>query len=1094
MKNLITVVLLILSIGLLSALEFDPDYFYSRSIIACFTKEAVGNDSGVINFTTEDGSVRTGMPSFDALARELGIVDMEHMHPYVKVPTWNDNGVYLQNIYRIILSSDDLMDRAVNELSKDSNLLWAEFETINRPKWVPNDPMITSQYVHQRIKSFDAWDYTTGSYDVMIGIADSGVKWNHPDLRANIWVNPAESPGMTINWTAGTYSGGNGVDAGEGGNKIDDLVGWDFYSNDNNPYQNWANNDHGTHVAGCAAAVGNNGIGVSGTAPMVSILSCKGASNTSNSTGISNGYDQLKYAAEIGADIVNASWGGPGTGAYPNSIVNYVTALGCLVVTAAGNANTEHTTSYQDYPADATNALCVAATGVADLKASFSDYGASIDIAAPGEGIMSTIISGDSYSAYDGTSMASPVVAGVAALVKTLNPTLTAYQLRQRLMDTADYIYDINPNYVGKLGSGRVNAYAATMYDKIPNITIDDLNVYEFTGDGDGIPNPGEVIKLEVSLNNYMDPYTGLSWMTGSNVQATLRCNYPGISLVDSVAAYGTLTAGSTMWNYSTPFKFNTVSTLPSEPIPFELRVTANPGAAFTYDKILSFNVNLSLIQKNWPRSLGGASSSSPILYNLDSTPDLEVVFGDNSGNIHAVKAADPDIEITGFPLNLGTAIIGSVAMGTLNSDNLMDFAASTQANNVVAFNQAGATLWTKAAGGTLRGGPVIAKVIGNQAAKVISVTQSSVLNAWNADGTSLANFPVTIGGAVLAPPAVADLTGDGNLEILVVTLNGLLHAINPLTGANIAGFPASVSGGSQNAMTIANLDADPQPEILIATSTAGYLDAINHDGTVFFQKNIGQQIKTSAVVADVDNNGSEEIIVITAPGQVYIMNPDGSNLPNMPVQLGTSVECTPVVARFDGGNNAGIIFGDTIGRIHSIRKDGTQSPNFPIPLGGNVKVSAALADIDGDDDLDIVIPDNVSYFTIDIKRPAQSIEWACYMGGWNRSGNVYQPTPNEDPAVPQLVTELKGNYPNPFNPETTIRFNLSENSLVNLVIYNNRGQIVRNLVSDAREAGSHSVIWNGTDNTGRSVSSGVYYYRMQAGNYTETRKMVLMK
>ena len=176
MKNLMTVVLLILSIGLLSALEFDPDYFYSRSIIACFTKEAVGNDSGVINFTTEDGSVRTGMPSFDALARELGIVDMEHMHPYVKVPTWNDNGVYLQNIYRIILSSDDLMDRAVNELSKDSNLLWAEFETINRPKWVPNDPMITSQYVHQRIKSFDAWDYTTGSYDVMIGIADSGVK------------------------------------------------------------------------------------------------------------------------------------------------------------------------------------------------------------------------------------------------------------------------------------------------------------------------------------------------------------------------------------------------------------------------------------------------------------------------------------------------------------------------------------------------------------------------------------------------------------------------------------------------------------------------------------------------------------------------------------------------------------------------------------------------------------------------------------------------------------------------------------------------------------------------------------------------------
>lgn len=1093
MKHLTTILLLILSIGILSASGFDPDFFHSRSIIACFSKEAVGNDSGVINFRTEDGVVVTGLSSFDALAAQYRIVDLEHMHPYVKVPTWNDNGVYLQNIYRIKLDSDAMMDAALEALAKDANLLWAEFETINREKWVPNDPMLVNQYVHNRIRSFDAWDYTLGSYDILLAIADSGVKWNHPDLRGNIWVNPAESPGMTINWTAGTISGGNGVDAGEGGNKIDDLLGYDFFSNDNNPYQNWANNDHGTHVAGCAAAVGDNGIGVIGTSPLVSILSCKGASNTSNSTGISAGYDQIKYAAEIGADIVNASWGGPGSGAYPNSIVNYATALGCLVVTAAGNANTEHTTSYQDYPADATAALCVAATGPSDLKADFSDYGAPIDISAPGSGIQSTIIQSDGYAAYDGTSMASPIVAGVAALVKSVNPELTAAQLRQRLMDTADYIYDLNPDYEGKLGSGRVNAFAAAMFDKIPNITVEEFLVTEHQGDGDGIPNPGEVLRLEVSLNNYMDPYTGLTWLTGENVQARLRCSYPGISVQDSVASYGTLTAGSTMWNFTSPFTFSTVGTMPSEPIPFELFVTANPGYEFPYHATIPINISLSLIQAGWPYNVGGASSSSPILYNLDNDPDLEVIFGTPSGHVHAVKDNNSNTNIAGFPVSVGAAVIGSVAMADLNGNNEMDFAVCTQANNVVAFNQDGQQIFSMPAGGTLRAGPVIANLIPSQSAKVIALTQTSILNVFNADGTIMPNFPVTLGGAILAPPAVADLNGDGNLEILTISLQGTLSAINPLTGQNIAGFPVTAAA-SQNAIAIANLDADPQPEILVAASTNGHLYAINHDGSTMFEKNIGQQIKSSAVVADVDNNGSQEIILISAQGQVFILNADGTNLPNMPISMGVAVECTPVVARFDNSDLAGIIFGDTNGKVHSVRKDGTQSPNFPYTLGGNVKISAALADIDGDGDLDIAIPDNAKFYVIDVKRPAQEIEYACYMGSWNRSGNIYQATPNADPSTPGVQTELMGNYPNPFNPETTIRFNLQASGPVSLNIYNSRGQLVRSLVNSQLSSGAHSIVWNGLDETGRGVSSGIYYYRMQAGSYTHTRKMVLVK
>lgn len=1092
MKKLILLSLLIVAVSAMFAVKFDPDYFYSRSVIVCFTKDAVGNDTGKIDWSVQNGRARTGLGSFDELAAEYGIVELQQMHPYVKVPTWNDNGIYLQNTYRLILDSDDRIDAAVEALAKDHNLIYAELEGIARSKFVPNDPMVTQQYTHTRIQSFDAWDYIQGSFDVKVAITDSGVKWNHPDLRGNIWVNPAESPGMTINWDAGTITGGNGVDAGEGGNKIDDLVGWDFYNSDNNPIQTYASNDHGTHVAGCAGAVGNNAIGLVGTSPIVSLISCKGASNTSPSQGISYAYDQIKYSAEVGAHIINASWGSPGTGAYPNSIVNYATALGALVVSAAGNENTEHNATYQDYPADCTNALCVASTGQNDVKSSFSDYGTPIDICAPGEGILSTIIAGNGYDAYDGTSMASPVAAGVCALVKALHPELTPAQLMQRVMMTADYIYEANPTYVDKLGAGRINAFTATMFDKIPNITIDATAVEEFDGDGDGIPNPGETIRLKVSLNNYLDPFTGLAWLTATGLSATLTTSYPGITIIDNTASYGNLTPGSTMWNNSQPFKFQAISALPSEPIPFELVVTANPGAAFPYTKTIPFQVNLSLIQSGWPVALGGASTSSAIIHSIDANPDQEIIFGDPSGNIHAVK--EGGASVAGFPINVGCAVVGSIAMGDVDNNGVKDFAASLQNNNIMLFGPAGNTLWTAPAGGTLRNGPVIADLANNNQSKVIAVTQTGSLVVLNGDSTPYPNFPVALGGACLGTPAVADLNGDGIHEILVATLNGALHAINSATGQNIAGFPVTLQGGSQNPITIANLDSDNHPEIIVTTSTAGYVLAYNHDGTVLFQKNVGGQFKTGAVVADVNGDGNQEIIVIGATGMVNVLTPTGTDLPGTPINVGQAVECTPTVAYFDGDNQAGIIFGDTNGYVHSVRLDGTESANFPIRINGNVKTSAALSDIDLDGDLDIVIPNDASFYVIDVKRPAQSIAWPCYLGGYNRAGNSFQHTPAADNTTPGLTTGLKGNFPNPFNPSTQISFELASPGAVNLEIYNQKGQLVKTLLDAELPAGAHTTEWNGLDANNSPVSSGVYFYRMRSGKFSSTRKMVLMK
>lgn len=1102
MKKLIPLIMLIITCGILMAVDFDPYWNQSRTVIGAFTKTAIPNIDGKLDFTIVDGVVHTGFASFDELARQYQIVDLKQMHTYVKVPEWNDNGIYLQNCYRIMLASDDNIKEAMLALAKNEHLVFAEYEGINRQKFVPNDPMLPSQYVHPKIQSFDVWDYTMGSHDVVVAITDSGVKWNHPDLQANVWINPAESAGMSLDWANGLVLGGNGQDAGEGGGKIDDLIGWDFCGvqspaqQDNNPIQNFATNDHGTHVAGCAGAAGNNGIGVVGTSPNVSILSCKGSFDLTPSTGVMYAYDQVKYAAEVGADIINCSWGSVVSGTsqinYANSQVNYATALGSLVVVAAGNENTQHNANYIDMPADAYNALCVAATNSSDTKASFSDYGESIDISAPGEGILSTVIAGNSFQSYNGTSMASPIVAGIAAMVKSMHPNLTPEQLMNRIMMTADPIDDLNPGYAMQLGTGRANVYTAVMYDKIPNVKLQGYTLSEFSGDSDGVPNPGEVVNLKIQLSNEVTGM-GVLWQNATNLIGTLRSHYPGVTVIDSVATFGTLYSGSDIINDASPFRFSTTALIPMEAIPFELVLSANQSSSYPFHKVLPISITLNLIQAGWPFEVGGTPTSSPILYDVNGDNKKEVIFGDMLGNVNIVKT-DGETQLSGFPLAMGSNVIGSIAMSNIQSDQHFDFVASLQNNNIACFNSNGSLLWNVPSGGTLRSGPVVATLTNPSQPKIIATTQNGLLIALNADGTPMTNFPVTLGGAFLAPPAVADLTGDGNLEIIAVNASGTLFAVNALTGQSITGFPVTLTGGSQNAITIANIDADPNPEILVSTSTSGYLYAINHDGTILFQKTISGQIRTSPVVADVNNDGVKEVILINQAGTVYVTNGAGLDLPGTPFSIGANVECTPVVARFDNDNYAGIIFGDNSGYLHSVRVNGAESPNFPMYLGGNMKISAALDDIDRDGDLDIVVSNFNGYYVVDIKRPAQKIEWACYLGTYNRSGNIYQSTPNLDPiGIPQ-TTMLKGAYPNPFNPTTNIGFSLAEPSDVSIQIYNQKGQMIKSLLAEYRPAGDHSVVWNGTDENGQSMASGIYYFRMQSGKYSSTRKMILMK
>lgn len=286
----------------------------------------------------------------------------------------------------------------------------------------------------------EAWDTQTGSSTVVVAVLDTGADWDHEDLSANIWNNDDEAE--------------NGADS-DGNGYTDDIRGWDFVNNDNDPDDDHSGTYHGTHVSGTIGAEGDNGIGIAGVNWSVSVMPLK-ILDANGDGFVSDEIDAMNYAVANGANIINASFSGGSYSQSEHDAVNSARAAGVIFVAAAGNDGQDND-DIPAYPAsyDLDNIIAVVATDQTDHLAGFSNYGAtSVDVAAPGVNIYSTK-AGDTYQYMSGTSMATPHVAGLAALIWADNAGLSHDQVRDRILNGVDVL----PALTGKLLlAGRINA------------------------------------------------------------------------------------------------------------------------------------------------------------------------------------------------------------------------------------------------------------------------------------------------------------------------------------------------------------------------------------------------------------------------------------------------------------------------------------------------------------------------------------------------------------------------------------------------------------------------------------------------------------
>ncbi len=888
----------------------------------------------------------------------------------------------LNRIMEVNYSTDEDPFIVAAKLKNLDNIEWAEPRFLRHAyeiKYTPNDQLLSSQYYLAIDHIFDAWNVTKGDTSVVIGIVDTGVDWPHPDLYANIWHNWKD---INSNWASDT----DGIKY--------DSIGWDFGglgnadgspTPDSNPIEDVP--EHGTLIAGVASAVTDNGIGIAGIGFKSKIMAVKVAQKniTDQTPGptygeqlIAYGFEGIKYAADNGAKVINCSWGGSGYSQAEQDVINYAVSKGSLVVVAAGNDNTD---AYE-YPAAYANVLSVGATDNQDVRASYSDYGNYVDLCAPGNGIYSTW-QPNSYLSASGTSLSTPQVSGLAALVFAQFPNYTPLQVAQQIRVNCDNIDSGNPGYKYQLGSGRINAYKAltnTNSEAVRAVNISATDSIQ-GGNGNGAFEPGETIGIRVNFTNFLKPTQNLN-----------------VSLV-SMNPYSTVTGGNfDAGSQATLASFSNNSSI------YKITLSQN----LPNDITLTFKLNFS-----------DGSYSDFQMFNINANPSYLLQA---NGTVAATITSKGNIGFNDYPVNSqgsgfeymsGNNLLfeGALILGT-SADTIEDEARGADQNyKDTAFS---------------------------------IVTPFSIVknNSDMQEGLTVFND---------------DNIGTGKLGI-VTKLQTYTYTQSPDNNFIILKYNFTNSSAAAVSNFYAGIFMDW--DLIDGQNDNAAYDAQNNYGYVYHN---GFNTMVASALISSDKYGYWAITNDGSSGAFSIY--DGFSY----------AEKWQAISSGIGSTTAGP------GDVSEV----TSSGPYSIQPGQTVTVAFVIAAGSSTNQLTNAV---------------------------SEARNKYQEilTAASDETPVPVTFQLSQNYPNPFNPTTKIKYAIptlpagqagspfnpspyqgegNRERLVTLKVYDILGREVATLVNEEKPAGTYEVTWNASNQP-----SGVYFYQLKAGNFTATKKLILLK
>jgi PKD repeat protein len=890
------------------------------------------------------------------------------------------------------------LNSVLAELRGDPSIEYAEPNVSFHAQMMPNDPYYGSSgawgqtgpdlWGLQKINAGAAWDISQGQ-GVTVAVVDTGVYAAHPDLAANMASNPGET-GLDAQ---GRDKRTNGIDD-DGDGYVDDWQGWDFVNWNNNPADAFG---HGTHVAGTIAAVGNNGIGIIGVAPSAQILSVRvlDASGSGYLDTIAQG---IIYAADRGARVINLSLGTSGPIDTPSTLRDAVAyahdTRGAVVVVAAGNNGVDiGTEAFGYFPAALRDVVTVGATDPSDTVASFSNTGAALDMVAPGGGgpdpagiyqgsrsILSLLsnpvsssmtdsgqlIVGGAYVRQEGTSMATPHVAGVAALVLAAHPTFTVEQVRQALRRGSD---DLGPAGVDlTTGYGRVNAagalsiaspLAARLVGPIqPVKSIDSVSV---TGTvGCASPDSCALSNWALTYGSGAVPTSWQPLATGTNalVKQPLMSNWSLSSVPD-----GTYT----------------------------LRLVATAADGTSYEDRLPLVVDSTIITSPSPATTTVQGSGTVNIVGTVTPADFDhytlTVTGARSGLL-----SNPNVTLTSGGLT-------RVVDGPLGSWNTAGVAADHYSVCIHVVSTSGTTVddcvnmlvdpslhpgWPQdvsAASYRLPSDHMIAADLDGDGTKELIVGYGYNVRVFRHDGSTLPGWPQNVSGEITMSPAVGDVTGDGLPKVVASDGSGNVY-VWQANGTLVPGWPKKLFN-DRAGIALADMNGDGVLDIVAAesgfsTGTTGSVLVVKGDGTLLpgWPRTLGAFQYAPPAVGDVDGDGVPEIVLSTkwTPATVWVLKADGSVLPGWPLTPEPTeppyqwVDAYPALGDLDRDGALEILFGLRSGKIHAWHADATELPGWPVTAqlaGGPVQPNTlAVGDIDGDGIPEVVVGGETPFYS----------------------------------------------------------------------------------------------------------------------------------